>query len=482
MAGVGRLSVSGIAETGSRPAHKPMHSYRPAFDSIILGNNNIQTPGKLSEALGSLLRSARDRGVEGQVSGILRTYASEIKNDIVLLTLGRLQHFVENTPVDQLPKRLDQCATLMREHHGIADTIPEVVENIYKMAGKSSIPTDGLGKILRAGVRRSRTTCPKEISATIRTEYTQGNLDHIEGISGAAAQTQRIDSHVQSQEMPLDGRQEICGIVAEQIDPPFNRKSQIWLDDLKIPSSEPIETVSILQSIIPEDKPQIRTATGRVECECKPRTIEIAPEAAIFRKKEDVEKPQASNKLRIRNENTVLRQEGRAAQPLQTEKERGIPIISAPARYEIAEKKTEWMENKPVGIKGKNTKSTIVSKGIASDFAHNSYRGLVKIMPTADGARNFSQCDSLLVGNHCSANTFPYIEVKNNTAVLEHEASTSKINAEQMFYLRSRGLDLEESVSLIINGFCKDVFKELPLEFSVEAVKLLEMKLEGSVG
>ncbi len=131
---------------------------------------------------------------------------------------------------------------------------------------------------------------------------------------------------------------------------------------------------------------------------------------------------------------------------------------------------------------GKNTKSTIVSKGISSDFAHNSYRGLVKIMPTADGARNFSQCDSMLVGNNCSANTFPYIEVENNTAVVEHEASTSKINAEQMFYLRSRGLDLEESISLIINGFCKDVFKELPLEFSVEAVKLLEMKLEGSIG
>ena len=131
---------------------------------------------------------------------------------------------------------------------------------------------------------------------------------------------------------------------------------------------------------------------------------------------------------------------------------------------------------------GKNTKSTIVSKGISSDHSHNSYRGLVKILPSAEGARNFSQCDSMLVGNNCSANTFPYIEVKNNTAVLEHEASTSKINAEQMFYLRSRGLDLEESISLIINGFCKDVFKELPLEFSVEAVKLLEMKLEGSVG
>jgi Fe-S cluster assembly protein SufB len=131
---------------------------------------------------------------------------------------------------------------------------------------------------------------------------------------------------------------------------------------------------------------------------------------------------------------------------------------------------------------GKNTKSTIVSKGISSDESHNSYRGLVKIMPSAENARNFSQCDSMLVGNKCSANTFPYIEVKNNTAVLEHEASTSKINADQMFYLRSRGLDLEEAISLIINGFCKDVFKELPLEFSVEAVKLLEMKLEGSVG
>lgn len=131
---------------------------------------------------------------------------------------------------------------------------------------------------------------------------------------------------------------------------------------------------------------------------------------------------------------------------------------------------------------GKNTKSTIVSKGISTDESNNNYRGLVKIMPSAEGARNFSQCDSMLVGNKCSANTFPYIEVKNNSAVLEHEASTSKINAEQIFYLRSRGLDLEGAVSLIINGFCKEVFKELPMEFSVEAVKLLQMKLEGSVG
>lgn len=131
---------------------------------------------------------------------------------------------------------------------------------------------------------------------------------------------------------------------------------------------------------------------------------------------------------------------------------------------------------------GKNTSSTIVSKGISTDESNNTYRGLVKILPSADNARNYSQCDSMLVGNACSANTFPYIEVKNNSATMEHEASTSKINAEQLFYLRSRGLDMEGSISLIINGFCKDVFKELPLEFSVEAVKLLEMKLEGSVG
>jgi len=131
---------------------------------------------------------------------------------------------------------------------------------------------------------------------------------------------------------------------------------------------------------------------------------------------------------------------------------------------------------------GKNTRSTIVSKGISTDESNNNYRGLVKIMPTAHHARNYSQCDSMLVGNKCSANTFPYIEVNNNTATLEHEASTSKINAEQIFYLLSRGLDMEGAISLIINGFCKEVFKELPMEFAVEAVKLLEMKLEGSVG
>ncbi|MDA0323303.1 MAG: Fe-S cluster assembly protein SufB [Verrucomicrobia bacterium] len=131
---------------------------------------------------------------------------------------------------------------------------------------------------------------------------------------------------------------------------------------------------------------------------------------------------------------------------------------------------------------GKNTSSTIISKGISCDQSHNSYRGLVRVLPGASGARNRSECDSMLVGNQCSANTFPYLEVENNTAVIEHEATTSRISAEQMFYLESRGLDKEGAVSLLVNGFCKEVFKKLPLEFSVEAVKLLEMKLEGSVG
>jgi len=131
---------------------------------------------------------------------------------------------------------------------------------------------------------------------------------------------------------------------------------------------------------------------------------------------------------------------------------------------------------------GRNTKSTIVSKGISTDGSSNSYRGLVKIMPSAEGARNYSQCDSMLVGDRSSANTFPYIEVKNNTAVVEHEASTSRISEDQMFYLKSRGLSTEQAISLLVNGFCKDVFKQLPLEFSVEAVKLIEMKLENSVG
>ena len=131
---------------------------------------------------------------------------------------------------------------------------------------------------------------------------------------------------------------------------------------------------------------------------------------------------------------------------------------------------------------GKNTKSTIVSKGISADNSSNVYRGHVKILPSATGARNYSQCDSMLVGDRSSASTFPYMDVKNDTAILEHEASTSKISEEQLFYLQSRGMTLEQAVSLLVNGFCKEVFKQLPLEFSVEAVKLIEMKLENSVG
>lgn len=131
---------------------------------------------------------------------------------------------------------------------------------------------------------------------------------------------------------------------------------------------------------------------------------------------------------------------------------------------------------------GKNTTSTIISKGISSDKAVNSYRGLVQVLPRAKNARNYTQCDSMLVGSECSANTFPTIEAHNSSATIEHEASTSRISEDQLFYLHSRGLDIEESISLLVNGFCKEVFKQLPLEFSVEAVKLIEMKLENSVG
>jgi len=131
---------------------------------------------------------------------------------------------------------------------------------------------------------------------------------------------------------------------------------------------------------------------------------------------------------------------------------------------------------------GKNTRSTIISKGIAAGKSNNSYRGLVKVMPKAEGSRNYTQCDSMLIGSSCGANTFPYIEVMNNTSNVEHEASTSKISEEQLFYLQQRGISQEDAVSLIINGFCKDVFLQLPMEFAVEAQRLLGMKLEGSVG
>jgi Fe-S cluster assembly protein SufB len=131
---------------------------------------------------------------------------------------------------------------------------------------------------------------------------------------------------------------------------------------------------------------------------------------------------------------------------------------------------------------GKNTRSTIVSKGISAGEGQGSYRGQVKIMPKADRARNYTQCDSMLVGDRCGAHTFPYIDVQNSTAALEHEASTSKIGEDQLFYLKQRGLNTENAISMIVNGFCKEVFKELPMEFAVEAQKLLTVSLEGSVG
>ncbi len=131
---------------------------------------------------------------------------------------------------------------------------------------------------------------------------------------------------------------------------------------------------------------------------------------------------------------------------------------------------------------GKNTRSTIVAKGISAGHGQNTYRGMVKILKDATGARNYTQCDSLLIGDQCGAHTFPYIEVKNSTARMEHEASTSKIGEDQLFYLRQRGLKAEDAVSMIVNGFCKRVFRELPMEFAVEAQKLLSISLEGSVG
>lgn len=131
---------------------------------------------------------------------------------------------------------------------------------------------------------------------------------------------------------------------------------------------------------------------------------------------------------------------------------------------------------------GKNTTSRIISKGISADHSVNSYRGLVKMGRGADGARNYSQCDSMLVGDNATANTFPYLEVQNDSTVVEHEATTSKLSADQLLYLQSRGIKEEEAVSLLLNGFCAEIFRKLPMEFSVEAVKLLEMKLESSIG
>ena len=130
----------------------------------------------------------------------------------------------------------------------------------------------------------------------------------------------------------------------------------------------------------------------------------------------------------------------------------------------------------------KNTKSTIISKGISAGRSSNTYRGLVRISPRAENARNFTQCDALLLGDTCGAHTFQYSESKNPSATIEHEATTAKVSDEQMFLCRQRGIDPEQAVSMIVNGFCKEVFKELPMEFAVEAGKLLEVSLEGSVG
>ncbi len=131
---------------------------------------------------------------------------------------------------------------------------------------------------------------------------------------------------------------------------------------------------------------------------------------------------------------------------------------------------------------GKNSRSTIISKGISAGLAQNAYRGLVKIFPTAENARNYTQCDSLLMGNKCGAHTFPYMEIKNPTAIVEHEATTSKIADDQLFYCRQRGLSEEDAVNMIVNGFCRDVFRELPMEFAVEAQNLMNVSLEGAVG
>tara|TARA_B100001750_G_scaffold116125_1_gene92022 strand:- start:798 stop:1331 length:534 start_codon:yes stop_codon:yes gene_type:complete len=131
---------------------------------------------------------------------------------------------------------------------------------------------------------------------------------------------------------------------------------------------------------------------------------------------------------------------------------------------------------------GKNTKSTIISKGISAGKGQQTYRGQVKIMKSAENSRNFSQCDSILIGDQCGAHTFPFIDVRNHSATMEHEASTSKIGEDQLFYCNQRGINTEDAVSMIVNGFCKEVFNELPMEFAMEATKLMEVSLEGSVG
>ncbi|NVJ98881.1 MAG: SufD family Fe-S cluster assembly protein, partial [Alphaproteobacteria bacterium] len=150
--------------------------------------------------------------------------------------------------------------------------------------------------------------------------------------------------------------------------------------------------------------------------------------------------------------------------------------VAVTNNYQQADTGTKMIHQAP------NTRSTIISKGISAGKSQNTYRGLVKVMSGAEGVRNYTQCDSLLVSDECGAHTVPYIEVKNPTATIEHEATTSKISEDQMFYCRARGLDEEEAVAMIVNGFCKEVMQHLPMEFAVEAQKLLGISLEGSVG
>jgi Fe-S cluster assembly protein SufB len=166
------------------------------------------------------------------------------------------------------------------------------------------------------------------------------------------------------------------------------------------------------------------------------------------------------------------------------------PSVILKGNYSIGEfysvAVTNNMQQADTGTKmihlGKNTKSTIISKGISGGKSHNSYRGLVKINKKADNARNFSQCDSLLLGDKCGAHTFPYLEVANKSAKVEHEATTSKVGEDQIFYCNQRGIATEDAIGLIVNGYCKEVFNQLPMEFAVEAQKLLAISLEGSVG
>jgi Fe-S cluster assembly protein SufB len=150
--------------------------------------------------------------------------------------------------------------------------------------------------------------------------------------------------------------------------------------------------------------------------------------------------------------------------------------VAVTANYQQADTGTKMIHI------GKNTRSTIVSKGISAGHGQQTYRGAVTIMKNATNARNYSQCDSLLLGDKCGAHTFPYIEVRNSSGTMEHEASTSKIGEDQLFYCQQRGISAEDAVSMIVNGFCREVFRELPMEFAVEALKLLGVSLEGSVG